>query len=164
MGNWPSPLLRLKGFALKVLRIGPDDTWPLRQKLLRPGRPLDEVKFEGDDDEQTFHLGAFIDNKLVSVASFYYQKHLELEGDHHYRLRGMATHPDHQCKGLSRELLNVAFPIIKQNFCSLVWCNAREEAIGFYEKAGFSVKRGPFEIEGIGPHYLMYKSLDTPKY
>jgi GNAT superfamily N-acetyltransferase len=128
--------------------------------MLRPNRPLEDVKFDGDEEDQTFHLGAFVENKLVSVASFYYQKHPELEGEHHYRLRGMATHPDHQCKGLSRELLNVAFPIIKQNFCSLVWCNAREGAVGFYEKVGFKIERGPFEIVGIGQHFLMSKSLE----
>lgn len=127
--------------------------------MLRPGKPVEEVKFNNDDNEQTFHLGAFVDNKLVSVASFYYEKHPELEGEHHYRLRGMATHPDHQHKGLSRELLRVAFPIIKQNFCNLVWCNAREAAAGFYEKVGFEKIYGPFDIEDIGPHYLMAKRL-----
>lgn len=131
--------------------------------MLRPGLPLHEVQFEHDDDDQTFHLGAFSDNKLVSVASFYYQKHPELEGEHHYRLRGMATHPDFQRKGLSQELLKVAFPIIKQNFCSLVWCNARESALGFYQKVGFENHHGPFDIPGIGPHFLMYKILDQPK-
>ena len=43
--------------------------------------------------------------------------------------------------------------------CDLLWCKARLVAIDFYESLGF-IKIGPiYEIEGIGPHYTMYKYL-----
>ena len=58
---------------MKVLRINASDTYDIRYKMLREGRPKEEVHFENDDDDQTFHLGAFYDNKLVSVASFYFE-------------------------------------------------------------------------------------------
>jgi GNAT superfamily N-acetyltransferase len=72
----------------------------------------------------------------------------------------MATLPDYQAQGLSSELLSFAFPIIKQNFCTLLWCNARVSAIGFYEKVGFKKFNGEvFEIDEIGPHVLMFKNI-----
>jgi ribosomal protein S18 acetylase RimI-like enzyme len=72
----------------------------------------------------------------------------------------MATLPEFQNKGLSSELLEMAFPIIKQNFCSLLWCNARVSAVGFYEKVGFTkANNNIFEIEEIGPHILMLKTV-----
>jgi len=129
--------------------------------MLRANRPLELAKFEGDDLDQTFHLGAFIDNKLVSVASFYFENHpLLTEEPYQYRLRGMATLPEYQRKGLSSELLRVAFPIIKQNLCTLVWCNARESAVGYYQKVGFEKMGEIFEVPDVGPHYLMFKKLD----
>tara|TARA_R110002072_G_scaffold276051_1_gene437423 strand:- start:164639 stop:165022 length:384 start_codon:yes stop_codon:yes gene_type:complete len=127
--------------------------------MLRPGLPIESCHFDGDDDEQTFHLGAFVENKLVSVASFFFEKNPTFEDPYQYRLRGMATLPDYQKQGLSRELLKMAFPIVKQNMCSLLWCNAREVATGFYQTVGFEKIDNQFEIEGIGPHFLMYKRV-----
>ena len=124
------------------MRISAQDTYPIRSKMLfRGDNPNESCQFKGDDEDQTFHLGAFIEGQLVSVASMYFEKHPDIEEPYQYQLQGMATLVEHQYKGLSSALLQVAFPIVKQNFCHLVWCNAREEAIGFYKKVGF---------EGIG--------------
>lgn len=145
---------------MKVLRINPNDTHPIRHKMLRQDFSLEECIFPGDDEDQTFHLGAFIDNKLVSVASFYYENNPNFLHEHQYRLRGMATLQEHQGKGLSSELLRIAFPMIKQNFCTLLWCNARLGAEGFYTKVGFKRHGDVFEIPGIGPHILMSKEIE----
>ena len=144
---------------MNVLRIDANATYPLRHRVLRQGFPIEECVFPGDEEEQTFHLGAFIDNSLVSVASFYFERNPEFEDEYQYRLRGMATDQEHRGKGLSSELLKVAFPIIKQNMCTMVWCNARTSAVGFYEKVGFIKKGDEFDIPGIGPHYLMFKKF-----
>ena len=128
--------------------------------MLRPDSPIERCKFAGDEEDQTFHLGAFMDNKLVSVASFYFENHGELDEPFQFRLRGMATLPEYQHKGLSTELLKMAFPIIKQNFCNLVWCNARVSAVQFYQKVGFDKVGEEFDIPGIGPHLLMFKGLN----
>jgi GNAT superfamily N-acetyltransferase len=146
---------------MKVLRISAQDTYPLRQQMLVPTHELKKAKFENDEDEDiSFHLGAFSDSKLVSVASFFYERNPIFSDLHQYQLRGMATLPDFQAQGLSSELLSFAFPIIKQNFCTLLWCNARVSAIGFYEKVGFKKFNGEvFEIDEIGPHVLMFKNI-----
>lgn len=125
--------------------------------MLRPHGTLADCVFKGDDDELTFHLGAFVDGKLVSVASFYFENHqaFEAKHPHQYRLRGMATLPEHQGQGLSSALLKIAFPLIKQNQCTLLWCNAREAAEGFYKKVGFVPTGEIFDLPMIGPHRLM---------
>jgi len=145
---------------LKVLRISPGDTTDIRHQMLRAGRPREEAIFPGDENDQTFHLGAFVQNKLVSVASFYFECHPDLADQYQYRLRGMATLPDFQRQGLSSALLKMAFPIIKQNLCTLVWCNARSGALGFYQKVGFEKTGEEFEIETVGPHHLMFKKIN----
>lgn len=146
---------------MKVLRISATDAYPLRQLMLVPSKELKKAKFENDDDEDiSFHLGAFKDGKLVSVASFFYERNPIFADLHQYQLRGMATLPECQGQGLSSELLSSAFPIIKQNFCTLLWCNARVSAVGFYEKVGFKKFNDEvFEIDDIGPHVLMFKQI-----
>ena len=116
--------------------------------------------FQGDSDELTFHLGAFVDKKLVSVASFYFEKHPQFPEAYQYRLRGMATLPEFQGQGYSSALLRTAFPVIKQNQCSLLWCNAREKAMGYYLKVGFKPSGELFDIPGIGKHNLMSVKID----
>ena len=146
---------------MKVLRISAQVTYPIRQQVLVPTHNLKKAKFENDDDEDiSFHLGAFKNSKLVSVASFFYERNPIFEDLHQYQLRGMATLPENQGQGLSSELLTTAFPIIKQNFCTLLWCNARESAIGYYEKVGFKKHSDMvFQVDDIGPHVLMSKKI-----
>lgn len=128
--------------------------------MLRPNGTLDDCIFQGDNDELTFHLGAFVDKKLVSVASFYFERNEKFPDQNQYRLRGMATLPEFQGQGLSSALLRTAFPVIKQNQCTLLWCNAREKAIGFYTNVGFVSHGEPFSIPHIGKHILMSIKID----
>lgn len=145
--------------SLQVARIEANDTHTIRHKMLRQDFTREECIFPGDEDEQSFHLGGFIEGKLVSVASFYFEKHPDLPDEYQYRLRGMATLEEHQKLGLSSALLKMAFPIIKQNQCSMLWCNAREFAVGYYQQVGFEKVGESFDIPGIGPHLLMFKRI-----
>ncbi|MEC7275954.1 MAG: GNAT family N-acetyltransferase [Bdellovibrionota bacterium] len=144
---------------MKILRISASDTIDIRHQMLRDGRSREEAIFPHDEDDQTFHLGGFIEGKLVSVASFYFENHPDLVDEYQYRLRGMATLPEFQHQGLSSALLKMAFPIIKQNLCSLLWCNARTSAMGFYQNVGFEKIGEEFDIPTVGPHVLMFKKI-----
>jgi GNAT superfamily N-acetyltransferase len=145
---------------VEVLRIKAIDTHAIRHKMLRPNGTPEDCIFQGDSDELTFHLGAFLDKKLVSVAYFYFESSPAFTDPYQYRLRGMATLPEYQGRGLSQSLLRTAFPVIKQNQCTLLWCNAREKAIGFYEKVGFNSSGELFSIPNIGKHILMSIKID----
>jgi GNAT superfamily N-acetyltransferase len=128
--------------------------------MLRPDGALEDCIFQGDNDELTFHLGAFVDKKLVSVASFYFEANERFSDLYQYRLRGMATLPEYQAQGLSSALMRTAFPVIKQNQCTLLWCNAREKALGFYLRVGFCQSGDFFTIPKIGKHILMSIKID----
>jgi GNAT superfamily N-acetyltransferase len=145
---------------MEVLRIKAIDTYPIRHKMLRPNGTVEDCMFQGDNDEMTFHLGAFVDKRLVSVASFYFERNTVFPEDYQYRLRGMATLPEYQGQGHSSALLKTAFPVIKQNQCNLLWCNAREKAMGFYLKVGFKPVGELFTIQNIGKHMLMSIKID----
>jgi predicted GNAT family N-acyltransferase len=142
---------------VEVRTISAEDTYQIRNIMLRAGKPVQTCHFPGDHDELTFHLGAIVNKKLASVASFYFEAHPKFIENHpnQYRLRGMATLVEYQAQGLSSQLLKTAFPAIKNNMGTLLWCNARKNAVGFYEKVGFNCYSDEFEIDDIGPHYLM---------
>lgn len=144
---------------MQVKQIEAKDTYRVRSVMLRPGLEINHCHFDGDFDELTFHLGAYENEKLASVASFYLRNNPSFQAEYQYQLRGMATLKDFQCRGFSKALLKTAYPLIKSNHVNLLWCNARVEAVGFYEKAGFEVKGEKFTIEGVGEHFLMANNL-----
>ena len=143
---------------MDILRINAIDTHPIRQQMLRQGKERQTCLFEGDEADQTFHLGGFVEGHLVSITSFYFEKHPRFEDPYQYRLRGMATLPEYQGQGFSSALLKMAFPIIKQNLCTLLWCNARTTAQGYYQKVGFEKVGDEFATDE-GPHILMFKKI-----
>lgn len=142
---------------MNVKQIEAKDTYHIRQKMLRPGLPIETCYFDNDNEEMTIHLGAYIDDELASVASFYFERNSQFEDEYQFQLRGMATLNPYQGKGLSSALLRTAFPLIERNHVRMLWCHARTSAKGFYEKVGFKSVGEEFDIEGVGPHYLMLK-------
>jgi len=145
---------------MNVKEIPSKDVLYIRSQVLRSNQSSDKCIFQGDKEESTFHLGAFSDNKLVSVASFYFGKSEHFSEKHQYRLRGMATLKEHQGKGYGKALIKTALPVIKRNQCDLLWCNARTTAMGFYESIGFSTESEEFSIDGVGPHRRMKLIID----
>lgn len=140
---------------MHVRFIQPESTHELRQLVLRPAQGIDEMNWSLDHAEDSFHLGALIGKRCIAVATFMPQRNEQLRGWKQYRLRGMATHPDHQGKGYGHQLLRFGLDHLQQQSVDLVWCNARAGAVRFYAKAAFVPVQEPFNIHGIGIHQLM---------
>jgi len=132
--------------------ISAADTLPLRSAVLRKNMPLANCVFDRDQDG--FHLGAYVDDQLVSVATFFPEDYPEY-GPVGYRLRGMATDPAFTGKGYGAQLIKFALEHLKNAGASYLWCNARSSAAGFYQKLNFELISEEFEIQGIGPHFNM---------
>ncbi len=96
----------------------------------------------------------------MTVATFYVEAHHLLHAGNPYRLRGMATDTNFQGQGYGEKVILKAFEVLGSKRCDLLWCNARLRAIPFYTKLGFQAVGEVFEIEGIGPHKVMYKRFN----
>jgi GNAT superfamily N-acetyltransferase len=147
---------------VRIAAIAAADTLAVRQPVLRPGRPPEDARYAGDDDPETLHLGAFVDGRLVGVASIIRQPPPGEDDPGAWRIRGMATLPDHRGRGLGARLLAGLLEHARGNGGRLVWCTARIGAVSLYRRAGFEPEGEPFEIPGIGPHLVLRKSLATP--
>lgn len=139
--------------------ISAKDTYPLRSTVLRPGQPLDNCKYQGDEVEGSFHLGVKTEGVIVGIASFSPELWHQLDARNPYRLRGMATAEAVRGQGYGRKLVEHGLAELKRRDCDLLWFNAREVAFGFYEKLGFQYGSEMFEIPLIGPHRVMYMKL-----
>lgn len=129
---------------------------PLRQAVLRPGQPPDASLYPGDDNPLTVHLGAYLDGRLVGIASVYAELRPGAPArEPAWRLRGMASAADARGQGVGRALLEASVDHVAASGGGELWCNARTPAAGFYAAAGFDVVSEPFDIPGIGPHVVM---------
>ncbi|RME14276.1 MAG: GNAT family N-acetyltransferase [Bdellovibrio sp.] len=146
---------------IEVKEITYKETLSPRRQWLRPFLTESQCVYPGDLHPDSFHLGAFSGDKLVGIASFFKEGHEALQGQNPFRLRQMASAPSFRNKGVGRQLILVAKKMLKERQSTLLWCHARQEAFGFYEKMGFLYYGPLFHVPQIGPHKIMYLLLKT---
>lgn len=148
---------------MQIRPISAAETRPLRADILRPGQPPESLVYPGDDAPDSFHAGAFLGGVLVGIASVYPEPLPidlpDLAPNSAFRLRGMATRPELQGQGLGRAVLEGCLTHVRDAGAEVLWCNARTGALGFYRRLGFETVGDKFEIEGIGPHYVMWRRV-----
>lgn len=116
--------------------------------------------FLGDVTVGTTHFGLYIENNIIGVASVFTSNNENFDKKNQFQLRGMAILEEYQSTGFGKLLIEEIFNFIQLQKTELLWFNARESAVPFYEKLGCTKKGASFEIPEIGSHFLMYKYFD----
>lgn len=142
-----------------IKTIESSQTTSIRHQILRSGQPIETCFYPNDNSPEAFHLGVFIDDKLVAIGSFYSELKPELNYKTQCRFRGIATLPEYRNQGYAYDIIEFAIDKIKALCVEVIWCNARTSALGLYKKLGMKVVSKEFEIEGIGPHLVMALEL-----
>ena len=144
---------------IEIKRIASKDTFLVRQPVLRAGKPIESCIFDGDDLKTTVHFGLFYDENLTGVISVFENKNDNFNDGFQMQIRGMAVLEQYQKKGFGNFLVNTVEEYAKSQKASLVWFNAREAAVAFYEKLNYTIVGSAFEIKDVGIHYIMCKHL-----
>jgi len=139
---------------------------PLRARVLRAGRPVSDARLDGDDDPGTVVLAAYdarVDAAAsggpVSTATLMDQPCPWRPGVSAVRLRAMATDAGVRGQGIGALVLAAAVGSARGAGAEVLWCLARMGARTFYDRAGFTVDGGQFDVPGIGPHLRMELDL-----
>ncbi|WP_282121709.1 GNAT family N-acetyltransferase [Algibacter mikhailovii] len=152
-------LYTIKTSNYNIKLINSEETHAVRHPILRAGQPKKSCIFEGDNLETSVHLGIYIHDEIIGVCSFFknYNKNILIANQ--YQLRGMAILKNFQGKGLGSKMLNYGEKLLKGKQTEIIWCNARENALGFYKQLDYNTIGAPFDIASIGIHYIMFKNL-----
>lgn len=142
-----------------IKQIPSSATFAVRLPVLRPGKPVESCIFDGDDLPGTVHFGIYYEQNLVGIVSVFETSSPLLSQQRQFQLRGMAVLDSHQKKGLGEKLVKAAEEYIASKDGETVWFNAREIAVGFYNKMGYEIIGEPFSIGDIGTHYVMHRQL-----
>jgi len=134
---------------------------PLRLEVLRAGMVNQTVHFDGDDDPTTIHLGAFDQDQNNVGVSTWMQRPFPLATEHKaLQLRGMATAVNVQGQGIGALLLVAGQSHGREVGAHLIWANARDAALNFYNRHGYStVGEGFIETVTQLPHHKVVKYL-----
>lgn len=82
--------------SVSIKQINHTETYPVRQIILRPGRPLETCFFQGDELETTIHFGLFMGEKLVGIISLFKNNSPLFSQENQYQIRGMAVLEEYQ--------------------------------------------------------------------
>ena len=111
--------------------------------------------YKEDSRKTTEHFLLFHNKEVVSGLTL--MKEVE---SNKYQIRGMFTLKKFREMGYGSKLLKkVEFDNLNKNKSSLIWCNARIDAVDFYKKNNYKVIGKKFLIKNIGLHFRMEKKL-----
>lgn len=142
---------------LELEKINAVTTYSVRHAVLRKGKTIETCVFAGDDEATTTHFGAYHKQNLVGVISVYKTNHKYFIEKNQFQIRGMAVLEDFQGKKFGAQLLTTAAQFCWQEGADLIWFNARESAVAFYEKSGYQIVGTSFDLPNSGQHFLMFK-------
>ena len=124
----------------------------LRLEILRKPLGLSFTREELDNEKNDILIAAFDEDKILGCSI------LTKIDDRHIRLRQMAVQKNLQGKGIGESIISFAEIIARDKGYKILTMHARDTAIGFYEKFGYTVKGEQFE-EVKTKHHIMEKRL-----
>lgn len=149
---------------MQILTLQPQDTYLLRQTIPYLKGIQSPLEYPEDYDENTFHLGVVIEKKLITVASFYFNQHPDIDAPYQYQMRGLVTRADSYRKGYAKSILDSARSIIIKNQGTTLWCYISPElhrvsallALGFFPIGSI---QNVTDLGVLTPKQLLYKKL-----
>jgi GNAT superfamily N-acetyltransferase len=139
-----------------VVELTADETHPLRLAVLRGDTPTKVTAFAEDLLPGTFHLGIRDGQELIAVSTWAPRPYNDTPA---VQLRGMATAPQLQGHGLGSLLLEAGC-LRAAKIADLVWARARDTALEFYLRHGFTVEGDGFIDEQTEkPHHVIVRPL-----
>ena len=141
--------------ALKQIDHGSkayDQMVKLRLEILRKPLGLTFTKEELDREKDDILIAAFDEDEILGCCILTKIDNTRL------RLRQMAVQKNLQGKGIGESIMSFAENIARDKGYKILTMHARDTALGFYEKFGYTIKGQQFE-EVKTKHHLMEKIL-----
>lgn len=143
---------------MKVGVVDGASTRQLRRAVLRPHLGPDDP-LPGDELPNATHVAAVDDDARVIATCFGYREPCPWRpGERAWRLRQMATDPQHRGEGWGAAITTELARLATADEATVLWCHARRYAVPFYEHCGFR-PHGPDFIENDIPHVAMWRPL-----
>lgn len=147
--------------AFEIRSVAATNLHDLRRLVLRGGDPEANVTDARDDEASAVHLAGVLDERVVASASFYPTPSPEHPGLSAYQLRYVATEESLRGRGYGARVLASGEGELRAHGARVVWANARDRALAFYRREGWTVVEGSEHLsrETQLPHTRIFKEL-----
>lgn len=123
----------------EIQAIRHEMTYALRKNVLWPEKAIKDVMVDGD--EGAVHFGAFNSGEIIGVVSLF-------SVGSAMQFRKLAVDPRFQGRGVGTALIKNCISFAQDKGVRAIWCDARLNAVGFYEKLGFTIGEHSFVKSG----------------
>ena len=143
-----------------IERVTFDDIHDLRVRVLRKGTPVTHATYPEDSYDDVVHLAIRRDGIVVATSTWFSKECPEVPRVPALQLKGMAVDDSLQITGYGRALIDAGISLANKRGAQIVWARARDTAVGFYEKCGFTVVGDGFIDEPTAmPHHIVVKRI-----
>ena len=132
-----------------------DRYYDLRWRVLREPWSQERGQERDEHEGEASHLGAWSGERLVGVGRVHF---ISLDTA---QIRYMAVEPEMQGRGIGGLILEQLELRARQGGAERIVLNARDRAVGFYRRHGYSVTHSSETLFNAIPHWEMLKIL-TP--
>ena len=132
------------------------DYYHLRWQLLRAAWHQPEGSEVDDIETSCFHVIAIdTEDTIIGVAR------LQFNSESDAQVRYMAVTPENERKGIGRSMISyMEDHAMRTGYLNMV-LDAREPAVGFYEKLGYEITGKSYLLFDEIQHYKMQKHIQT---
>lgn len=127
--------------------------YQLRWRILRAPWGEPEGSEVDDIEDRCFHIMVVDNNKVVGVGRLQYNSVDEAQ------IRYMAVEKEYEGNGIGRMLADALEQEARDKHIESVTLDAREPAVGFYQKLGYRIEEKSYLLFDEIQHYRMTKSL-----
>jgi GNAT superfamily N-acetyltransferase len=151
--------------TFQVRDLGVEETYALRRAVSADGRTdLPHVRHELDASPGAWHLGAVDGSgRVIATSSFYLVPCPCRPGTKcPVQLQFMAVDPTAQGSGVGGAVLAEAIRRLRADGATLLWASARDTALPFYERFGFTIGEdsGFVPYETGRPYHIILLELE----
>ena len=134
---------------MEIKKVETSTVLPLRHQVLWPDMPFEYVKVAEDDS--AVHLAIMQGENAICVISLF-------EDESGLRFRKFATDPSFQNRGYGSQMMQYVIQYATEQGYPRIWCDARADALRFYEKFDFQKFSEVFH-KGDIPYFKIEKKL-----
>ena len=132
----------------------------LRVAVLRKGTPATDCNYPEDIYPDVVHFGIIHEGTAIATSSWFMKECPEKPGVTAMQLKGMAIAENLQGAGIGALLIDAGVALAKERGATIAWARARDSAMGFYERLGFtSTGEGFIDGPTAMPHHIVVRSL-----
>jgi predicted GNAT family N-acyltransferase len=125
----------------------------LRWRILRAPWGEPEGSEVDDIEDQCFHIMATNNEKAVGIGRLQYNSAVEAQ------IRYMAIEKVNEGNGIGRMIVNALEREARNRNIRTVILDAREPAVGFYQKLGYCIEKKSYVLFDEIQHYRMTKQI-----